>query len=81
MARIHHIPAALKASVPPEFVCPEQAPCKGITLDNVKLSGKDSKHFKMNCLNADGTAADGVVPTSCLKKAARAVAPAPDTAR
>eukprot|EP01047_Picozoa_sp_COSAG01_P011840 COSAG01_NODE_523_length_15948_cov_161.993690_6_plen_443_part_00 len=63
---------------PPEFVCPEQAPCKGITLDNVKLSGKDSKHFKMNCLNADGTAADGVVPTSCLKKAARAVAPAPD---
>ena len=35
---------------PPEFVCPKQAPCKGITLDNVKLSGKGD--FKMNCLNA-----------------------------
>ena len=49
---------------PPEFVCPEQAPCKRITLDNVKLSGKGD--FKMNCLNAQGTAADGVVPKSCL---------------
>ena len=55
---------------PPEFVCPEQAPCTGITLDSVKLSGiKGKGDFKMDCLHAEGTAADGVVPDSCLEAA------------
>ena len=48
----------------PEFSCPAQAPCEGITLDNVKLSGK-SGDLKMTCENAHGTA-KGTVPKSCL---------------
>ena len=53
----------------PEFSCPAQAPCHGITLDNVKLSGKTgTKGFKMTCENAHGTSKD-VVPKSCLGEA------------
>ena len=51
----------------PEFTCPKQAPCEGITLDNVHLSGKSGdNNLKMTCENAHGTA-NAVVPKSCLK--------------
>ena len=50
----------------PDFSCPAAQPCEGITLDNVKLSGKTgAKDFKMTCENAHGKSRD-VVPESCL---------------
>ena len=44
-----------------QFLCPEQAPCKGITLHDVKVDGG-----KMKCENAYGSA-DDTDPASCLK--------------
>ena len=50
---------------PPEFVCPKEAPCHNIVLDNVVLSGKE-KDFKMTCEYADGTSSGKIAPKSCL---------------
>ena len=49
----------------PQLSCPAQAPCTGIVLDHVKLSGKMSPGGKMQCDNAHGSAKD-VAPKSCL---------------
>lgn len=44
-----------------EFLCPDGAPCKGISLSNFHVDGGD-----MSCDNAFGTATD-CDPDSCLK--------------
>lgn len=46
----------------PSFVCPDKAPCSGITLENVHVDGG-----KMDCEHASGVAKD-VDPKSCLDK-------------
>ena len=48
---------------PASFVCPSEAPCTGIVLDNVNMTGdKDS----MQCENAFGNSSEHVEPKSCL---------------
>ena len=55
---------------PPEFVCPEDSPCRDIKLSNVELYGEPkAKDFHMNCQNAYGTASGDIQPRSCLGKA------------
>lgn len=54
------------------FVCPHQAPCSGIEIDNLNLQGGASTNAAgagsggMVCTNAYGFAKDGSIPASCL---------------
>ncbi|XP_023511455.1 polygalacturonase-like [Cucurbita pepo subsp. pepo] len=48
-----------------KFDCSSKFPCRGITLENVKLSYKNDV-AEASCSNADGTAAGLVQPSSCL---------------
>ena len=51
-------------AAPAQFVCPAEAPCMGIELRNVQLSGK---HGTNQCANAFGRATGAQSPPSCLE--------------
>lgn len=52
----------------PEFLCPEEAPCRDILIEDVQLKGGKTKSFDMDCEHAYGKDAGTVKPKSCLKK-------------
>jgi len=54
-----------------EFICPSQAPCKDVYLNDVHVAGGSN----MKCSNAYGKAVDSI--TSCLKGSGPSPAPTP----